>query len=205
MSINKENTLVKNDPILRNIITQIEKPFIISTNDVFHDLMSCIIEQQIHYRSTKKIFAKAMERASIQHLTIDNFHLLEKHSFSQIKLAQGKYETMMNFIDYWSSNTKDFSKLSDSEVKEELSSVKGIGDWTIDMVLLYTLQRPNIFPVDDFHLKQIMVNLYKLNEKVKLKAQMMAVAEAWEQHKSLAVLYLLDYKKSKMQNVKSKN
>lgn len=63
MSINKENTLVKNDPILRNIITQIEKPFIISTNDVFHDLMSCIIEQQIHYRSTKKIFAKAMERA----------------------------------------------------------------------------------------------------------------------------------------------
>lgn len=73
------------------------------------------------------------------------------------------------------------------------------------MVLLYTLQRPNIFPVDDFHLKQIMVNLYKLNEKVKLKAQMMAVAEAWEQHKSLAVLYLLDYKKSKMQNVKSKN
>jgi DNA-3-methyladenine glycosylase II len=61
------------DPILANIIAHIELPIINSTNDVFHDLMSCIIEQQIHYRSTKRIFSKALERANIEHLTLDNF------------------------------------------------------------------------------------------------------------------------------------
>uniref|UniRef100_UPI00404A0032 DNA-3-methyladenine glycosylase family protein n=1 Tax=Flavobacterium sp. TaxID=239 RepID=UPI00404A0032 len=195
MTLETEKILAKNDPILEKIILQIPKPEIESTNDVFHDLMSCIIEQQIHYRSTKRIFSKALERASIDHLTLDNFHLIEKHSLSQIKLAMGKFETMMSFIEYWNNNTKDFNALSDEEVINELSSIKGIGKWTIDMILLYTLQRQNVFPYDDFHLKQIMVSLYGLNEKVKLKAQMLAIAENWGEQKSLAVLYLLAYKK----------
>jgi DNA-3-methyladenine glycosylase II len=76
MTLNNEKILAKKDPILESIILQIPKPVIESTNDIFHDLMSCIIEQQIHYRSTKRIFAKALERASIDHLTIDNFHLV---------------------------------------------------------------------------------------------------------------------------------
>jgi DNA-3-methyladenine glycosylase II len=198
MTLEIEKMLAKNDPILEKIILQIPKPKIESTNDVFHDLMSCIIEQQIHYRSTKRIFAKALERASIDHLTIDNFHLIEKHSLNQIKLAMGKYETMMSFIEYWGNYNKDFYTLSDEEVIRELSSIKGIGKWTIDMILLFTLNRPNIFPYDDFHLKQIMVSLYGLNEKVKLKAQMLAIAENWGEQKSLAVLYLLAYKKTKM-------
>jgi len=41
----------------------LDLPPLASTGDVFHDLMSCVVEQQIHYRSTKKIFAKALERA----------------------------------------------------------------------------------------------------------------------------------------------
>lgn len=184
-----------NDPIIENIIAQIKQPIIHSTNDVFHDLMSCIIEQQIHYRSTKRIFAKALERANIEHLTVDNFHLLEKHSLSQIKLAMGKYETMLAFIEYWQNTDLDFKHLSDEEIISELSSTKGIGKWTIDMILLYTLKRPNIFPYDDFHLKQIMVSLYHLDPNVKLKAQMLAIAENWGNQKSMAVLYLLEWKK----------
>jgi DNA-3-methyladenine glycosylase II len=190
-----EKTLANKDTILEKIIFQIPKPTIESTNDVFHDLMSCIIEQQVHYRSTKRIFAKALERANIEHLTLDNFHLLEKHSLPQIKLAMGKYETMMSFIEYWSNNTLDFNKLSDEKVFKELSSIKGIGKWTIDMILLYTLERPNIFPFDDFHLKQIMVSLYKLDPNAKLKAQMLAVSEKWANQKSISVLYLLEWKK----------
>lgn len=194
--MNSKNKI--SDPVIEKIIAQIEPPIINSTNDVFHDLMSCIIEQQIHYRSTKRIFAKALERANIDHLTLDNFHLVEKHSLPQVRLAMGKYETMMSFLEYWNDNTKDFSVLSDDEVMSELSSIKGIGKWTIDMILLYTLNRTNVFPYDDFHLKSIMVSLYGLNEKAKLKAQMLAIAENWGEQKSLAVLYLLAYKKAKI-------
>lgn len=195
MILETEKILSNNDLILAKVILQIPKPEIESTNDVFHDLVSCIFEQQIHYRSTKRIFAKALEKSSIEHLTLDNFYLVEEHYLKNSNLATGKYETLLAFIDYWSNNTKDFNTLSDNEVVKELSSIKGIGKWTIDMILLYTLQRQNVFPYDDYHLKQIMVSLYGLNEKVKLKAQMLEIAENWGEHKSLAVLYLLAFKK----------
>jgi DNA-3-methyladenine glycosylase II len=187
--------LSKSDAILSNIITQIPEPFQESTGDIFHDMLSCIIEQQIHYRSIKNIFKKAIERAGIEHITLDNFHLLEEHSLPQIKLSIGKYETLLAFVEYWHRNTSDFTKLTDEEVIAQLSAIKGIGKWTIDMILLYTLQRPNVFPHDDFHLKNIMVKLYNLDEKSRLKAQMLEVASHWGEHKSLAVLYLLAYKK----------
>jgi DNA-3-methyladenine glycosylase II len=195
MNLEDEKILAKTDPILEKIILQVPKPVINPTHNVFHDVMSCILEQQIHYRSTKKIFAKALERAGINHLTLENFHLVEEHSLSQIKLAMGKFETMMLFIDYWRNNVLDFNQLSNDEVVAQLSAIKGIGKWTIDMILLYTLQRPNIFPFDDFHLKAIMVKRYGLNPNVKLKAQMLEIAEKWGNQKSTAVLYLLEAKK----------
>jgi DNA-3-methyladenine glycosylase II len=188
-----------NDPILQKIIDIVDAPNIPSTKDVFHDVLSCIIEQQIHYRSTKKIFAKALERAGIDHVSLDNFHLIEKHSLPAIKLAMNKYESLMAFVDYWSNNTLDFNTLSDAEVRAQLGTIKGIGKWTIDMILLYTLQRPNVFPYDDFHVKQIMVSLYNLNPNSKLKAQMLAIAEQWGTQQSAAVFYLLEAKKAKFQ------
>lgn len=187
--------LSKSDPILKNIIAQIPEPILESTDDVFHDMLSCIIEQQIHYRSTKNIFKKSLERAGIRHVTVENFHLLEEHSLPQIKLAMGKYETLLAFVEYWNNNTLDFTKLTDEEVIAQLSAIKGIGKWTIDMILLYTLQRPNVFPYDDFHLKNLMVKLYNLDKKSRLKAQMLDVASVWGEYKSLAVFYLLAYKK----------
>ena len=194
MPIQPKHFLSKSDLILANIIAQISEPIIESTNDVLHDMLSCIIEQQIHYRSTKKIFKKALERADIERVTPDNFYLLEEYSLSAIKLSMGKYETLLAFVEYWTKNTLDFNNLSDAEVIKELSSIKGIGKWTIDMILLYTLQRPNVFPFDDFHVKEIMIKLYGLNPNVKLKAQMIEISNAWGEYKSLAVKYLFAWK-----------
>ena len=190
--MNIKEFLTKSDPILASIISQIPEPIIESTNDVFHDMLSCIIEQQIHYRSTKKIFKKVLEKAGIERVTLDNFHLLEEYSLPAIKLSIGKYETLSTFVEYWNKNTLNFTKLSDAEIIAQLSSIKGIGKWTIDMILLYTLQRPNVFPYDDYHLKDIMVKLYGLNPNVKLKVQMIEISNTWGEYKSLAAKYLLD-------------
>ncbi len=182
------------DPVLGNIIREVPFPEIHSTDDVFHDLMSCIIEQQIHYRSTKKIFQKGLERAGLTQLTLSNFAVFEERAISQLKLSRGKYETLQRVLDFFDSNQINWTHLSDEEVISRLSSIKGIGRWTIDMILTYTLKRPDVFPVDDFHLKRLMVSLYGLNEKVKLKAQMLDVAQSWGNEKSLAVLYLFAWK-----------
>jgi DNA-3-methyladenine glycosylase II len=189
-----EKYLSSKDAQLEQIITLIPKPEIVSTNDVFHDLMSCIMEQQIHYRSTKRIFQKMLQSADIERLTLENFDEFAKSSFANAKLAVSKLETIERTIDFFNANKINWTLLNDAEVAEKLSSIKGIGKWTIDMILLYTLQRPDVFPYDDFHLKEIMVKLYGLNPNVKLKAQMLDIAEAWGEHKSLAVKYLLAWK-----------
>jgi DNA-3-methyladenine glycosylase II len=186
--------LSTNDAVLKNIIQTIPMPVVESTCDVFHDLMSCILEQQIHYRSSKKIFAKMLEKAALSHLTLDNFAVLEEKALPFVKLSASKYETLAQTLDFFSSHKTDWQQLSDAEVRSQLSTIKGIGPWTMDMILLYTLQRPNIFPFDDFHLKAIMVKMYGLNPNVQLKKQMLEVAAQWQPHQSLAVQYLLAWK-----------
>ena len=187
--------LAKSDPIIANIVAQIPEPIVESTNDVFHDLMSCVLEQQIHYRSTKKIFQKMVQLADIERLTVNNFEVFEEKSFNNAKLSINKYQTVLGIVEFWKREQIDWKTLTDEEVIEKLSSIKGIGKWTIDMVLLYTLQHPNVFPYDDFHLKEIMVKLYGLNPNVKLKAQMIEISKGWGEYKSLATLYFLAYKK----------
>jgi DNA-3-methyladenine glycosylase II len=183
------------DNVLKNIIDTIELEKIECTNNVFHDLVSCVIEQQIHCRSTKKIFQKMLDAYKIKLVTPSNFSQFEERGIAGYKLSISKYETLMKVLDFWAIHPDlNWQQLTDEEISYKLSEIKGIGGWTIDMILLYTLQRPNVFPVDDFHLKEIMVSLYKLNPTLKLKSQMLEITEHWGEHKSIAVKYLLAWK-----------
>ena len=135
-----------------------------------------------------------LERSDLQTLTLDNFEKFEEKAFVNIKLSESKYETILRTLDFFKDNKINWQVLNDAEVIAHLSSIKGIGKWTIDMILLYTLQRPNVFPYDDFHVKEIMVKLYGLDPNSRLKAQMVDISSAWGEHKSLAVKYLLAWK-----------
>lgn len=183
--------LRQSDAVLAKIMERGIVPNWESTHNVFHDLVSCIVEQQIHYRSSKKIFAKALERAGINQLMPANFDTFEQFGLAPLALSEAKYATLLAVVEFWRTHSLSFETMSDAEVRATLLTIKGIGPWTIDMILLFTLQRPHVVPYDDYHLKQIMIGHYALNPKVKLKAQMQAVAEFWGDYSSLAVLYLL--------------
>lgn len=63
--------------------------------------------------------------------------------------------------------------MSDEEIIEFLSQIKGVGKWTVQMLLMFTLGRPDVFPVDDLGIQQAMIRLYQLNETGKdLKKKM---------------------------------
>jgi len=194
MSLSVSAHLSEKDEILKLIIQQVSLPELVSTHQVFHDLMSCIIEQQIHYRSTKKTFTKLLQKAEIDLLTTDNFSVLEEKGLQGVKLSERKYETMVQVLEFFQQNTPNWQSMTDDEVRKTLGSIKGVGKWTIDMILLYTLERKDVFPVDDYHLKQLMVKLYKLDPKTKLAANMKAVAAHWEPYRSYGVKYLLAFK-----------
>lgn len=185
------------DTILSSIINTIPKPIIKSSNDIFFDLVSCIAEQQIHYRGKGTLMKKLFTLLNDAYPTPQNIVEIDEKAFSEAKLSNTKYQTLMRLAEKWENEKMgdiDWKALKDEEVKNILTSITGIGNWTADMILLYSLQRPDIFPFDDYHLKDIMVKEYKLNPKSKLKAQMLDISNNWSPYKSLAVKYLLAWK-----------
>jgi DNA-3-methyladenine glycosylase II len=194
--------LSSRDEVLSKVISALDLPNIASTRDVFHDLIGCIVEQQVPCRSTKHIYERLLAKASITRLNPDNYADFEELALPSIKLSMPKLETMLRVVEFWQKNPIDWHALSDQEVRTTLSQIKGIGPWTIDMVLLYTLGRPDVFPADDYHLKLVMERMYGLDSSSRLKNQMKEVAENWAPHRSLAVRYLLEWKKSHNQGRK---
>lgn len=186
------------DQVLKEIIEQIELPKIDSTQNVFHDLMSCIIEQQIHYRSTKKTFQKLLDLAAIEQLSLENFSVFEEKALKNTKLSARKYETILNILTYFEtakeSEDQAWQERDDADVRKTLSQIKGVGTWTIEMILLYTLGRTDIFPADDYHLRLIMTKLYDIDSSARVKAQQKEVADVWKPYRSFAVRYLLAWK-----------
>lgn len=187
--------LMSANPILAGIIEKIDYPEEYRSNTVFHDLMACVIEQQIPYRSTKKTFEKLLTQANINQLSPDNFYQFERLALHETKLSESKFATIHRILEQWDSFPEDWISLTDDEVRKALQQIKGIGPWTIDMILMFTLNRPDIFPADDYHLKQLLPKMYNLDTSRQLKAQMNKVAENWSPYRSLAVRYLLEWKK----------
>jgi DNA-3-methyladenine glycosylase II len=187
--------IVFQDAVLNSIAGSIILPEVQSTGNVFNDVLSCIIEQQIHYRSSKKIYKRMLEKAGLDQVYLDNFEVFERLAIPTIKLSQNKIETVDRVVQFFSQQQLDWTMMSDDEVAQTLSQIKGVGKWTIDMILMYTLERPNIMPYDDFHLKQVMVQVYNLNPVVSLKRSMQEISNDWQPNRSLAVKYLLEWKK----------
>jgi len=194
MMTQAQTQLAQSDEVLANIITQIPLPQIESTHNVFHDLLSCIIEQQIHYRSSKKRFQKLLEKATIEELTTKNFEQFEQKLLSEVKLSIQKFNTIASIVDFFEQQSFKWQTMSDGAIRTTLSQIKGVGTWTIDMLLLYTLERPDIFPADDYHLKKVMLQNYSIDASARIKSQMKAIANKWSPYQSTAVKYLLAWK-----------
>lgn len=186
--------LESDDKILHQIVQTIPPPNFISTKNVFHDLMSCLIEQQIHYRSTKKIFSKLLTKAGITHLTTDNFEQLEDNGLATYSLSMKKYEAIHEVRLFFEQQKINWEETSDTMIRKQLTNLKGVSHWTADMILLYTLGRPNIVPTGDYHFKQIMSKLYGFSPSLKVKKSIETIAQQWSPYQSLAVLYLLEWK-----------
>ncbi|MEL6850129.1 MAG: hypothetical protein AAFP92_16515 [Bacteroidota bacterium] len=185
--------LMEVDEILAEWIPRLDWPEAPTDPAVFHDLMSCIIEQQIHYRSTKKTFARLLGKAGIDVLTVENFEIFEEKALNGFKLSGKKQETIAGVIDFFSSTPPAWEHLTEQQIRAVFKGLAGIGPWTQDMMLLYTFGQADIFPVQDYHLRLIMRELYGLPEQG-LNREMRQIAENWRPYRSYGVKYLFSWK-----------
>lgn len=82
-------------------------------------------------------------------------------------------------------------KMDDEELLKCLSRIKGVGRWTAEMILIFSFNREDVFPVDDLVIRQSVITLYSLKSDGKaMKLNIINIADNWSSHRTLASLLL---------------
>jgi len=91
---------------------------------------------------------------------------------------------------------KQLSKMNNEEIIEYLTRIKGVGRWTVEMLLMFTLGREDVFAADDLGIQQAMIRVYKLDktDKKKLREDMLRISARWSPYRTFACLHLWHHK-----------
>lgn len=160
--------------------------------DIFEDIVDSIISQQLSVKAAATIYGRVKEKCKI--LTPQNILNVEDKILRECGISWNKVSYVKDLAAKTLDGTLQLDKLdkmTDQEVIDHLVMVKGIGRWTAEMILMFTLVRPDIFPVDDLGIQNAMSKLYKLNRKTKtFKSKLVAISNHWKPHRTLACWYL---------------
>lgn len=173
--------LKKQDPKLIPVLKG-EINFEWNENDPFYNLAMNIAYQQLAGKAAKAIWNRVKEKTGITPEGI------LKTDLNGTGLSQRKISYMKDLAEKFPS-FKDFAQMSDEEVIKELVQVKGIGEWTAEMFLIFSLKRMNVFSNGDYGLRKAVQKLYDLPEMPKEK-EMDQYTEKWAPYKTIAALYL---------------
>ena len=155
--------LVKRDMVIKNLITKYKNNNLTTRKNVFFSLCKSIIGQQISVAAASSVFAKFQDvcKGKINPKTVNkiSYSKLKKCGLSRQKV-KGIKELSIKFLNK-SFNPKIINKMSDEEAIIYLSKLRQIGRWSAEMILLFTFNRPNIWPVQDIGLLRAISNNYK--------------------------------------------
>ena len=186
---------LKNDAILYQAIintdTEIRPELDI---DIYHSLLSSIVSQQLSAKVVKVIWNRFTD-LFVEGYPDPEVLLSKDHGILRgIGLSNSKANYVKNVAEFKLANDMSFDFLqtkSDEEIIQYLSQIKGVGRWTAQMILMFPMDRPNVFPVDDLGIQNAMKSLYNIDlEKKELKAKMLDIASVWDPYRTLASKYL---------------
>jgi 3-methyladenine DNA glycosylase/8-oxoguanine DNA glycosylase len=114
--------------------------------------------------------------------------LLRKAGLSRSKTKAVK-DIAAKTLDGTVPSSKEIAKLGNEEIIARLTSIYGVGRWTVEMMLIFTLGRMDVWPVDDFALRKIAAAVFAL-KSIPTPKQLDAMGEAWKPYRTVASLYL---------------
>ena len=113
-------------------------------------------------------------------------------SYAKVSYVKNVAQFEMEF----GMDIKKLSKMSNEEVIEYLVVIKGVGGWTIEMLLMFALGREDVFAVDDLGIQNAMIKLYNLDntDKKQLKEDMLRISKKWSPYRTYACVHLWQWK-----------
>ncbi len=165
-------------------------------------LMASIMSQQLSTHVSRVIFRRFLELYNGKEPTVIKVLGTDPTVLRGIGLSNNKVSYILNVAEFCIENKitdKKLQQMDNASIIELLTEIKGVGKWTVEMLLMFSLGREDVFAVDDLGIQQAMIRLYKLDntDKKALKEKMLQVSEKWSPYRTYACIHLWQWKDDK--------
>lgn len=162
-------------------------------------LMASIMSQQLSTKVAAVIFQRFLMLFGGKEPTVEAVLQTEDTTLRSIGLSNAKVGYVKNVAIFFANNhitDAHLKKMSDQEIIDLLVQIKGVGRWTVEMLLMFSLGREDVFAVDDLGIQQAMCKLYKIDatDKKAMKLAMQKKAQKWVPYRTYACLHLWSWK-----------
>ena len=183
------------DPTLHGVIRQVGPYTLRPHRNRFGMLVRSIISQQISTAAARTIRERLEKLLAPRGLAPEAIANLSFDELRGVGLSRQKATYISDLAHKVADGTVPLARmgrLSDEEVIEALTEVKGIGRWTAQMFLIFSLGRPDVFPVDDLGVRVAIADLYRLGDKP-AKEDLLAIGHRWSPYASIGSWYCWRY------------
>jgi DNA-3-methyladenine glycosylase II len=165
-------------------------------------LCASIMSQQLSTRVADVIYKRFLALYGDEEPTARQIIDTPFEKLRGIGLSNAKVNYVQNVARYileHGADDRKINKMTDEEVIAFLTPIKGVGRWTVEMLLMFTLGREDVFAVDDLGIQQAMAKVYKLDttDKKALREKMLKISAKWTPYRTHACFYLWKYKDTK--------
>ena len=160
--------------------------------DAYGALLRSIVGQQLSTKAARTIYERLTERFGGRAPSPRELLEVDPEQLREAGLSRAKVAYLRDLAEHVEDGELDLEHLAElpaDEVAEQLTAIKGLGPWTVDMFLIFHLGRPDILPVGDLGIRRAVQLAYEL-EQLPQPAEMERIAEPWRPWRSLACLYL---------------
>jgi len=187
------------DRRLKKIIDSQESFALEKRNKIYLRLCSSILSQQLSTTVAKVLYSRFLALYGNKEPTAKQILETSGETFRGIGFSNAKASYVHNVCRFFIENKitdTQLHKMSNDEVIDLLTQIKGVGKWTVEMILMFTLGREDVFALDDLGLKQGVIKLYNLKEtdKKKLLKKIEKISKKWSPYRTYASRYLWDWK-----------
>jgi len=185
--------LGKKDQHLQSIINQYGYPPMWRRNNSFASLIHIILEQQVSLASAKAAFTRLKEK--LGKITAQNLLKLSDEEMKACYFSRQKTVYARHLAEVILSRKINLTKLRqlpNEEIRTQLKQVQGIGDWTVDIYLLFVLQRTDIFPHGDLAMMNALKEVKKQKTHVS-KEDIIRLSANWRPYRSVATMLFWHY------------
>jgi DNA-3-methyladenine glycosylase II len=187
------DTLAQQDKDLKNIFVDHGYPPMWTRPNTFESLIHIILEQQVSLASALATLNKLRER--LTEITPEGLLLLSDEELKACYFSRQKTTYARHLAQAIVTGTLDLAALetlSDEEIRNNLTQLKGVGNWTIDVYLMFVLQRTDLFPIGDLAAVNALKQLKKLPAHT-TREDLLAIAETWKPYRTVATMLLWHY------------